>query len=182
MNNDTHPKPPAKQVPDAAKDVAQQADDSVKKVSAVVEDVAEEIYDTTADAAKCTTDKAKDVYQKVKVKTGETLSCSKDYVRRNPLPVVIGAVAFGAAIGCLVMISRRRPTFGERYADEPLIAVREAVLGALAPVTHRMHRGYDSARDGAGKVMDRVHDFSSGRTQNSIADQLGRIGNNLKFW
>jgi hypothetical protein len=86
------------------------------------------------------------------------------------------------AIGYMVMMIRRKSTFGERYADEPLVAVREAILGALAPVTQRVHKGYDSARDGAGKAMDRAYGFDSGRTVNSLSHQIGRIGNNLKFW
>ena len=98
------------------------------------------------------------------------------------MPVVLGAVALGAAVGYLFLTARRNPTFRERYADEPMVAVRDAILGALAPVTQRIHNGYDSALDGAEKTMNRVHRFNSGHVAHSVSDRIGRIGENLKFW
>ena len=112
----------------------------------------------------------------------DTLASSKEYVRQNPVLVVAGALAFGAAIGCMLMMARRQPTFRERYVDEPLDSAREAILAALAPAAQRLHEEYDSARDGAGKAMDRLHRFNPGRTVDSLSTQIGRVGNNLKFW
>lgn len=80
------------------------------------------------------------------------------------------------------MVVQRKSTFGERYVDEPLIAAREAIMGALAPVAQSVHRGYDSARHGAEKALDRAHRFHPGRKSNSFSDRIGRVGNNLKFW
>lgn len=154
----------SEQLPEAAREIARRAADAAKE------------------SANRATDTAKEMYQSATLKARDTLATSKEYVRRNPVPVVLGAIAFGAAIGCMLMMARRKPTFGERYADEPLVAVREAILGALAPVTQRVHEGYDSARDGAGKAMDRVHCFGTGLTGNSFSHRMGRIGNNLKFW
>lgn len=167
---------------DLAKETALRVTDTAKDVTDLVEDVANDVTNNAKHAANRATDTAKDIYQSLALKTEDTLTTTKDFVRRNPVPVVIGAVAFGVAIGYMLLMSRRKPTFGERYVDEPLVAVREALLGALAPVAKRVHMGYDSARDGAEKVMDRVHSFGPRRTCNSISDQMGRIGNNLKFW
>lgn len=178
MNHDIHPKSSNNQQPDTDREGAHRSTFALKQVTDAVGDLAGEVTVATKDA----TEAAKDIYQSAKCKAGEALATSKGYVRRNPVPVILGAVAFGAALGCLVMMARRKQTFGERYADEPMVAVREALLGALAPVTQRVHKGYDSARDGAGKVMDRVYNFGTGRTSNSLSDQIGRIGNNLKFW
>jgi ElaB/YqjD/DUF883 family membrane-anchored ribosome-binding protein len=164
MNKDIYFDEPASQLTEVAREVAHRASDAAKEV------------------AERTTLSAKELYQSAAVKAEDTLAISKEYVRRNPLPVLLGAVAVGAALGYMVMMSRRKPTFGERYADEPMVAVREAILGALAPVTQRVHNGYDSALDGAGKAMDRIHRFSSGRAAHSFSDRLGRIGENLKFW
>ncbi len=152
------------QLPETAREIARGATDAAKET------------------ANCATDTAKDLYQSAALKAKDTLATSKEYVRRNPVPVVLGAIAFGAAIGYMLMVARRKPTFGERYADEPLVAVREAILGALAPVTQRVHEGYESARDGAGRAMDRVHCFGTRRAGNSFSHRIGRIGNNLKFW
>ena len=116
------------------------------------------------------------------LKTGDSLAVSKAYARRHPVPVVLGSIAFGAAMGSVLMMARRKASFGERYVDEPLAAVRGAILGALAPVAHRVHEGYDSARDGAGKTIHRVQRFGTRRVGNSFPNQIGRIGHHLKFW
>ena len=183
----------AMEVTGAVKDAATDANDAAKdayktlssKVGEGVErttEYARHAADATMDAAHRATDTAKDMYQSAALKAEDTLAASKEYVRQNPVLVVVGALAFGAAIGCMLMMARRQPTFRERYVDEPLDSAREAILAALAPVAHRLHEGYDSARDGAGKAMDRVHRFNPGRTVDSLSGQIGRIGNNLKFW
>jgi len=193
VNTDIHSEPLISHLPEAARETARRAADAAKEtaqrataiakdVTGAVGDLAGEVTYATKDAAQHATDAAKDMYQSAALKAGDVLETSKEYVRQNPVPVVLGAIAFGAALGYLLMMARRKPTFSERYADEPLVAVREAVLGALAPVTERVHKGYDSARNGAGKVMDRVHSFVPGRSGDSFSDQIGRIGNNLKFW
>lgn len=130
------------QLPEAAKEIARQA-------TAVAEETAHRATDT-----------AKDIYQSAALKAEDTLAASKEYVRQNPVLVVVGALAFGAAIGCMLMMSRRQPAFRERYMNEPLDSAREAILAALAPVAQRLHEGYDLALDGAGKAMDRVHRFN----------------------
>lgn len=182
MNTDTHSKSLANQLSEDTREIAHQASVAARNFTGVVEDVAKDATDATTDAAKCTTEKAKEIYESAKSKAEESLENSKAYVRRNPVPVVLGAFAFGAALGCLLIMTRRKQTFSERYVDEPLGTVREAILGAIAPVTQRVHRGYDSARDGADRVMERVHNFGTERSRNSISDQVGRISNNLKFW
>jgi len=176
-------------VRDAAKDVTDAAKDAYKTLSSKVEEgagrtkeYAQHAVDATKDAAHHATGSAKDMYQSAALKAEDTLSTSKEYVRQNPVLVVVGALAFGAAIGCMLMMARRHPTFRERYVDEPLDSAREAILAALAPVAQRLHEGYDSARDGAGKAMDRAHRFNPERTVDSLSRQIGRVGSNLKFW
>ncbi len=167
---------------DLAKETSLRVTNTAQDVTAQVEKVANDVTNSTKDIANRSTEKAKDICQSVTLKAGDTLAITKEYVRRNPVPVVIGAVAFGVAIGYMLLMARRKQTFSERYVDEPLVAVREALLGALAPVAKRVYKGYDSARDGAEKVMDRVHSFAPDRTCYSFSDQIGRVGNNLKFW
>lgn len=147
-----------------------------------VEDMAEEIADTTKDKIQRAGDSVREMYHTAAVKAEETIETSKEYVRRNPVPVVLGAIVFGAALGYMLQSALRRQTFGERYAEEPMSAVRDAILGALSPVTQRVHDGYDMARDGAGKAMDRLHRMGTSHMSNSFSDRVGRIGNNLKFW
>ena len=201
----------ARQAADVAKETAQRATVAAKDVSGAVGDVAQDatdaamdIYQTmsskveegvgrtkefaqhavgaTKDAANRATDVAKDMYQSAALRAEDSLATSKEYVRRNPATVVLGAIAFGAAIGYMIMMARRKPAFSERYVDEPLVAARDSILAALAPVAQRLHEGYDSARDGAGRAMDRANHFNPGRAVDSLSDQIGRIGSNLKFW
>ncbi len=196
--------PPMNQLPEAARQIARQATDiaeetahratgaakdAYRTLSSNVEDgvertkeYAQHAVDVTKDAGHRVTDTAKDLYQSAALNAEDSLATAKEYVRQNPVLVVAGALAFGAAIGCMLMMARRQPTFRERYVDVPLDSVREAILAALAPVTQRLHEGYDSARDGAGKAMDRVNHFHPGRTVDSLAGQIGRVGSNLKFW
>lgn len=161
MNTDIYLPTPIDQLPEAAKETAQK------------------VIDVTKDAAHRATESAKEICHSAALRAGDTLATSKDYVRRNPVPVVLGAVALGAAIGYILMSSRRKPTFGERFADEPLASVREAILGALTPVAQSVHDGYDTARDRVGKAM---HRYAPGSTGGHLSDRLCRVGSNLKFW
>jgi ElaB/YqjD/DUF883 family membrane-anchored ribosome-binding protein len=159
-----HPDTPINQLPQAARETAQRA------------------IDATKDAAHRTTDAAKDMYQSAALKASDTLATSKDYVRHNPVPFVIGAVALGAGIGYLLMNTSRKPTLAERFADESLVSVREAILSALTPMAQGVHDGYDSARDSVGKAMHQAHGFGIQRTCGNLSNRLCRVGSNLKFW
>jgi len=182
VNNLIHTDPPLKELPEAAKDVAQallaKADEGVERTKTL----AHHAIDATRDVAHRTTETAREAYQSATVKAGETLEISKECVRRNPISVVLGAVVFGAAIGYVVMSARRKPSFSERYVEDPLLSVREALLTALSPVTQRMHEGYDAARDGVGRAMDRVHHYKPRRSCSSVSGRLSRVGEKLKFW
>lgn len=178
----THFEKPAKPLSETARETAKAASATAKDLTAAVEGLGDEIPATTNGIAKRATETARGMCQTAARKTESTLATSKEYIRRNPVPVVIGAIAFGAAVGCMLVMARRKPSFVERYADEPLVAVREAIRGALEPVSERVHRGYDSALDGAGKAVHRVRDVGLGRSGGSLSHKIARIGNNLKFW
>ena len=182
MNPDIHLDPPTARFPEAAQEAVRRGGEAAREAAEKAGVSAREVTNAAKDAAKRAADTAKDLYQSATVKAEETLEISKEYVRRNPVPVFLGAIAVGAALGYILMMPRRKPTFGERYAEEPMIAVRDAILGAMAPVTQRVHTGYDSALDGAGRAMHRMHRLSSRRASHSLSDRLGRIGENLKFW
>jgi ElaB/YqjD/DUF883 family membrane-anchored ribosome-binding protein len=169
-------------VNDAAKDVTDAAKDGYKTLSSKVEEGVERTKEYAQHAVDATRDAAREMYQSAALKAEDTLAASKEYVRQNPVLVVVGALAFGAAIGCMLMMARRQPTTRQRYVDEPLDSAHKAIIAALAPVAQRLHEGYDSARDGAGKAMDRVHRFNPERTVDSLSGQIGRVGSNLKFW
>jgi len=182
MSTDIHSEPPMNQLSEAAREAARRAGDAANKAVEDASATAKDVTDDAKDAARHATDKAREMCRSAALKAEETLETSKEFVRRNPVPVVLGAIAFGAAIGYLLVMARRKPTFSERYVDEPLVAVRDAIRGAVAPVTKRVHKGYDWARDGAGKAMDRLPGFGAGRNGDSLSHKIGHIGSNLKFW
>ena len=169
-------------VKDATTDVTDAAKDAFKTLSSKVEEGVERTKEYAQHAVDATKDAGRDMYQSAALKAEDTLASSKEYVRQNPVLVVVGALAFGAAIGCLLMMARRQPTTCQRYVDEPLESAHKAILAALAPVAQRLHEGYDSARDGAGKAMNRAHRFNPGRTVDSLSGQISHVGSNLKFW
>jgi len=169
-------------LPEAAKDSIQNLSSKLEEGVEHTKGYAHHAVEVTKDAAHRVTDSAKDIYHSVTHKSGDCLATSKDYVRRNPVPVVLGPLALGAAIGYLIMSNRRRPTLGERFVDQPLNSVRDAILTAFAPVSQRVHDGYDSARGGVENVLERAHHFGSGCRADSMSDRIGRVGSNLKFW
>ena len=127
-------------------------------------------------------DEAANCCQSISAKADESLNRTREYVKQNPVPVLLGAVALGAALGYLMLTRREEPTFRERYVDEPLHSAREALYAALAPVAQRLHEEYSSARDGAGRALDKVPYFHSSRASDSWSDQIRRVNSNLKFW
>jgi ElaB/YqjD/DUF883 family membrane-anchored ribosome-binding protein len=187
MKPELNEKPPVNNLPESLREVAQHATDVTKeaaqRVTDAVKDVTNRTTDATKEAAQHATNAAKEICQTVSVKAEDTMIRTKEYVRLNPVPVVLGAIAFGAALGYMIMLTRRHePTFRERFAAEPLDATREAIFAALAPLSQRLHQGYDSARNGADNAMDKLHSYHPSRRVDSWADQIGRVGSNLKFW
>lgn len=61
----------------------------------------------------------------------QVLSSASERIRKNPVPIVVGAVAFGIAIGCLIMSGRHQATFQERYVDEPLGQATDAICSTV---------------------------------------------------
>ena len=135
------------------------------------------------EAANHVSDSARNACQTMTATVEDTVARSKEYARQNPVPVILGALAFGAALGYMIMMTRREePTFRERFAGDPVNTAREAIYAALAPVARRIHDEFDSARDGAGAALDKLHSFHPSRAADSWSGQLRRVGSNLKFW
>ncbi len=112
-------------------------------------------------------------------KVGGSLTNSREFVRRNPVPVILGAVAFGAVLDFLLMPGRRTPSLAHRYLDEPFDHARVALLAALAPVTHRLHDGYDLAVDGAERALERVQELRPRNPVACFAQRIARFGSRL---
>lgn len=120
MNTDPN-MPTLGQLPQAAKDMAQQAThaakDMAQQATHAVKEAAQHSLAATKDAAQHATQAAKDIYQSAATRAEDTLAQSKQYVRENPLPVVLRAFALGLALGCLLGLSHhhQEPRFRDRF-------------------------------------------------------------------
>lgn len=77
-------------------------------------------------------DSSKDAYQCICSEAEDLLNSASEQIRKNPLPAVAGAFAFGIAIGYLVMSARHTPTMTERYLSEPLSETGDAISASLS--------------------------------------------------
>ena len=72
-----------------------------------------------------------EAFECVRQEAGELLSCASEQIRKNPVPVVLGAVAFGVAVGYLLVSNRHAPTFQESFVNEPLEHATDSISTAL---------------------------------------------------
>ena len=134
-----------------------------------------------SDAAQRASQLAHEAANTVRVKTDEGITRSQEYVRQNPLPTILGALAVGIAVGYLVT-RREEETVAERYVSEPIHSAREAIFAVLAPIASKLHHQYDVARSTAGDAVDRLHSRKTKRAAENWLDDARRFGSNLKFW
>ncbi len=172
----------ARRTNDLAEQAAKNSVVAVKHISEAVEEVAEDVTDTTTEVTQGVTKAAKEIYQSASLKIEETLTASKEYVRSNPVPTVLCAIALGTAFGYLLMQGTKKPTFGEQYVEEPLTTMREAILAALTPAAQRIQQGYGTAMNGAENAMDQIREYRHDHGNDSLVKQMGRFTSNLRFW
>ena len=129
-----------------------------------------EVAQRASTAVNQATDAAKTCCDTLSARVDGTVERAQECMNRNPMAIVLGAVAIGVAVGLAMVLTRRGPTLRERFVDDPVQTTRDTLYAAHAPVAQRLHEGYDTA----GKALHRSSDSWSG--------QLGRVGNNLKFW
>ena len=109
--------PPFDQLPQAAKDLAdhatQAAKDAAERGIAATKDAAQQVKGICHTAAV----RAEDLYHTASVRAEDTLVQTKQYVRENPLPVVLGAFTLGLTLGCLLCLSHHQPepTLRDRF-------------------------------------------------------------------
>ena len=109
--------PPFDQLPQAAKELAdhatQAAKDAAERGIAATKDAAQQVKGICHSAAV----RAEDLYHAATVRAEDTFVQSKQYVRDNPLPVVLGAFTLGLTLGCLLRLSHHQPepTLRDRF-------------------------------------------------------------------
>ena len=122
-----------------------------------------------------------------KVKSAASEHCNsachraKDMVAKNPIPTVIGALVFGAAVGYLVYSRRESLSIPDRFVRETESFGRR-LSAAPSRLSSLFHDGVDIATARAGKASDFIHDLPTSDVLHSISGSLNRICNRLKFW
>ena len=104
----------------SAKEAAQQASQSVKDAAQrgldATKDAAQHAGQAAKDLYQSAASRAEDIYHSAAARAEDTLVQSKQYVRENPVPVVLGAFAVGLTLGCLMGLSHHHePTLRERF-------------------------------------------------------------------
>ncbi len=141
-------------------------------------EVAQQAATQTKEAVQHTKEAVQETYQNVRANAEQGLVRTENYVRENPMPSVLGALAIGTLLGLALGLSRREePSFRARLADDPLQVIRDAVLTALQPTSEKLHDTYDSAHDVLSGASRRAS-----RRADSWINQLSRASSNLKFW
>lgn len=120
---------------------------------------------------------AEDTLHAARVRADDALERGQDYVRANPVPVVLGALAVGVLIG-IAIGHREEPTFRERYVDDPLQNARDALASILSPLASRARSEYSHARSAAVDAGDHVHDGYL----DPVFKRARRAADKLKFW
>lgn len=124
---------------------------------------------------------AGEVIGKVKTAACERCSQAKDLVVRNPVPTVLGALVFGAAVGYLIYTRRDEATLYDRLARDTA-SVRKQLRAAPDRLSEILHDGLDRASRKAHKASDYVHDLPTDDVIDSVSNSLHRLANRLKFW
>jgi hypothetical protein len=122
-----------------------------------------------------------------KVRTLATEKChsacdqAKELVKKNPLPTVLGALAFGAAIGYVVYSRRESHSLADRLLRESR-SVRRQLAGVPGRFSSILHDGLDVASQGAGRANRFIHDLPTDHVLDSVSGAVNRAINRLKFW
>ncbi len=124
---------------------------------------------------------AGEMIEKVKSAACERCSQAKDIVVKNPVPTVLGALVFGAAIGYLIYTRREEASLYERLASDAK-SLRKQLGGAPDRLSDLLHEGVGRASRKAHKASDYIHDLPAAEVIDSVSHSLHRLANRLKFW
>lgn len=105
--------------------------------------------------------------QDIKDQGQDLVRQTENYVRANPVPALIGAVAVGFVLGLAV-----RSLEPQREA-EPLRDALNDLRGMLKPLAKKTRKAYahssDSVRDAVEQAMDRAKDLDVDRYVDPVA-------------
>ncbi len=151
---------------------------TIMNTETLTDEILPKLTDATRDAAHQVSDTVKEACHTMSNRVEDTVLRAKGYVQQNPLPVVVGSLVLGAAIGCLVAVSRRQ-SLKERFTQDPVNTAREILYAALEPMGRRLDHGVDAVSDGAERAVRNVRDYMPFHSRDSWGRQMVR---HLRFW
>lgn len=155
--------------------------DAAHRAGVLAQDAGHRVSELAHDAGKRVGVLAHDAAEVVKEKADRSISVSQEYVRGNPLPTILGALAVGMVVGYLVSRKEEEEQV-KKYAHEPLQAARDAVFSILAPVTGRLHHQYDVAKESADEFYHKLNSRKNRKAVEGFMDDARKLGSHLKFW
>ena len=194
--NEEHPST-LNELPEKAGEIAQQATAATRDALHTARDRAGAALNVarekTNEAVHVARDRATEAYGVARERTQQALHTAKDktnqalaqsgqYVRENPLPALLGALAVGIVVGVIISRKEEERTFRQRFAEDPVNTARGAIFAALAPIADKLHDQYDMARSGAQNAATRINSRENRRTLDDFMSQARRTANHLKFW
>ncbi|MEZ0385720.1 MAG: YqjD family protein, partial [Verrucomicrobium sp.] len=171
------------QLPEKAQEAAQQAADATRNALATARERAgtalTSAKEKTHEVLHTARDRANEAYGVARERTNQALHVAKDktdvalkqssqYVRENPLPMLLGALAVGIAVGVAIGRREEQRTFRQRLADDPVHTARDAIYAVLSPIAEKLHDQYDVARSGAQNAVDRLNSRQNRRAVDNI--------------
>jgi len=115
--------------------------------------------------------------EEIKHEAGRTLRQAGSYVRENPVPTIIGAVALGFAIGLIV-----RSIESEKRSDQLRDTLEDAedyLRSVLVPLVKKSKRTYaksaEAVRDAVADAVDRARDIDVDDYTDPVANWWGRL-------
>lgn len=74
---------------------------------------AEQLHGTLKQTGESIADYSSEACKSVCSHTQELLACASESIRKNPIPAVVGALALGITVGCLLMTGRNTSVIDE---------------------------------------------------------------------
>ena len=99
---------------------------------------AEKISDSFTNLLKPVEASAETSCQTLRKEANQLISRASTQIRRNPLPAVTGAFAFGIAIGCVIMSGRQSQPNESFDLRQPLADADEILTGSLRAVYNNL--------------------------------------------
>jgi ElaB/YqjD/DUF883 family membrane-anchored ribosome-binding protein len=115
--------------------------------------------------------------EEIRHEAGRTLRQAGTYVRENPVPTILGALAVGFAIG-LIVRSLEHEKRSDQFRDK-LEDAEDYLRAVLLPLAKKSKRAYaksaDAVRDAVESAVERAREIDVDDYTDPVVNWWGRI-------